>query len=163
MEKEHFRAVSFHGNLEPDSLRNQDLGMMEQRFILTAQAGKERTPQKNGKKVRNVVVVMGDPSLRDAVKPDAVFDSDDFDTIEKLVKALNTLGDYEFDYLNNHRTLVSDLQKMREKTDFVFNLCDEGLKMMRPRNCMSPLFWRCSTSRIRVPIPRRLPTAMTNR
>lgn len=128
IEKAGFREVSFHGNIKPDSLRDQDLGMMEQRFILTAKAFKEFTPQTNGRKVRNVVVVMGDPSLSDAVKPDAVFDSDDFDTIEKLVQALNSLPGYEFDYLHNHRTLTTDLQKIQGKIDFVFNLCDEGFE-----------------------------------
>jgi D-alanine-D-alanine ligase len=128
LEKVDFQEVNFHGNIEPDTQRDQDLGMMEQRFILTAKAVKEEAPQKNDKKVRNVVVVMGDPSLKDAVKPDSVFDSDDFDTIEKLVQALNTLPGYEFDYLNNHRTLISDLQKVKEKTDFVLNLCDEGFE-----------------------------------
>ncbi len=128
IEKVAFREVSFHGNIEPDSQRDQDLGMMEQRFILTAKAIKEQTPQKSEKKVRNVVVVMGDPSLSDTVKPDAVFDSDDFDTIEKLVQALNILPGYEFDYLHNHRTLITDLQKIKGKAEFVLNLCDEGFE-----------------------------------
>lgn len=126
IEEVDFQEVTFHGNLKPDSLRDQDLGMMEQRFILTAKAVKKPKPKK--KKVKNVVVVMGDPSLNDAVKPDAVFDSDDFDTIEKLVNALNNLGNYEFDYLNNHRTLISDLQKVRGEVDLVLNLCDEGFE-----------------------------------
>ncbi|GAA5522754.1 methyltransferase domain-containing protein [Aliifodinibius salicampi] len=128
IERANFQKVSFHGNTKPESLRDQDLGMMEQRFILTANAVKERTSQKNQKKVRNVVVVMGDPSLRDAVKPDAVFDSDDFDTIEKLVEALNKLDNYKFNYLNNHKTLVSDLQQIQDKADIVLNLCDEGFE-----------------------------------
>ncbi len=128
IEKVDFQEVSFHGNTNPDSQRDQDLGMMGQRVVLTAKAVKKQTPQKNKKKVRNVTVVMGDPTLSDTVKPDAVFDSDDFDTIEKLVQALNTLPGYEFDYLNNHRTLISDLQKIQGKTDFVLNLCDEGFE-----------------------------------
>ena len=128
IEEVNFQEVRFHGHVKTDSLRDQDLGMMEQRFILTAKAVKEPTPQKKEKKIKNVVVVMGDPSLSDTVKPDAVFDSDDFDTIERLVKALNKLTNYQFDYLNNHKMLVSDLQKVRGNTDLVLNLCDEGFE-----------------------------------
>lgn len=121
-----FEEVTFHGNIGSDSLRNQDLGMMEQRFIVTAKAVKDWTPKKSKKDLKNIVVVMGDPSMNDIIKPDAVFDSDDFDTIDKLKNALAKLGNYKFTYLNNHKTLVSDLQKIQGKTDLVFNLCDEG-------------------------------------
>lgn len=121
-----FNEVNFHGNVSSDSLRNQDLGMMENRFILTAKVEKEWTPKKNIQEVKNVVVIMGDPTLNDVIKPDAVFDSDDFDTIDKLKIALSKLGKYKFSYLNNHKTLISDLQKLQGKVDFVFNLCDEG-------------------------------------
>ncbi|SHE94599.1 D-alanine--D-alanine ligase [Fodinibius roseus] len=69
---------------------------------------------------------MGDPNLADAVKPDAKFDTDDFDTIDKLKKALNKLKNYRFSYIDNHSTLITDLQKIKGKTDLVFNLCDEG-------------------------------------
>ena len=41
-----YKNVTFHGNLETDSKRNQDLGMMERRIIVTAQASKEWTPVK---------------------------------------------------------------------------------------------------------------------
>ena len=122
----HFKDVAFHGNVTSKSLRNQDLGMMENRFILTAKAVKEWTPKKTRKAVKNVIVIMGDPTLNDVIKPDAVFDSDDFDTIDKLKMALSKLDKYKFTYLNNHKTLVTDLQKLQGKADFVFNLCDEG-------------------------------------
>jgi len=121
-----FKEVAFHGNITSKSLRNQDLGMMENRFILTAKAVKEWTPKKIRKAVKNVIVIMGDPTLNDVIKPDAVFDSDDFDTIDKLKMALSKLDKYKFTYLNNHKTLVTDLQKLQGKADFVFNLCDEG-------------------------------------
>lgn len=126
LEYENFKEVTFHGNIEPDSKRNQDLGMMEQRFIITAKCVKEWTPKRVKKNLRNVVVLLGDPTLKDVIKPDAVFDSDDFDTIDQLKIALSKLENYKFSYLNNHKTLVSDLQKMQGKTDLVLNLCDEG-------------------------------------
>ncbi|MEX0771401.1 MAG: methyltransferase domain-containing protein [Balneolaceae bacterium] len=128
LENVDFKEVSFHGYIEPESLRNQDLGMMQQRFILTAKSVKQQTPKSDEKKVRNVIVVMGDPSLADVIKPDAVFDTDDFDTIKRLKTALNKSNNYKFSYLNNHQSLVSDLQKMQAETDFVLNLCDEGFE-----------------------------------
>ena len=121
-----FKDVTFHGNISSESQRNQDLGMMENRFLLTARSIKEWTPKKIKKDVKNVVVIMGDPSLKDIIKPDAVFDSDDFDTIDKLKIGLSKLDKYKFSYLNNHNTLVTDLQRLQGKIDFVFNLCDEG-------------------------------------
>lgn len=121
-----FKETDFHGNIGADSMRNQDLGMMEKRFILTTTSVKEWSPKRRKKAIKNVVVVMGDPSLNDIIKPDAKFDTDDFDTIDKLKIALSKIGDCKFSYLNNHRTLITDLQKMRDKIDLVFNLCDEG-------------------------------------
>jgi D-alanine-D-alanine ligase len=121
-----FKETIFHGNIEVDSLRNQDLGMMASRFILTTVAVKEWTPKKRKDAIKNVVVVMGDPNLTDIIKPDTKFDSDDFDTIEKLKIALSKLEKYKFSYINSHITLISDLQKIKEKVDLVFNLCDEG-------------------------------------
>ncbi|MEX1212624.1 MAG: methyltransferase domain-containing protein [Balneolaceae bacterium] len=121
-----FTDVTFHGNLETESLRNQDLGMMKQRFILTARANKPKTPSRTTTAVKNITVVMGDPTLSDVIKPDAVFDSDDYETIDRLKEALGSLNGYKFRFLNNHRTLNSDLQKFRAETDLVLNLCDEG-------------------------------------
>ncbi|MFO7826180.1 MAG: methyltransferase domain-containing protein [Cyclobacterium sp.] len=121
-----FKDLAFHGNLEVESLRNQDLGMMANRFILTTSAMKEWSPKKKKKDIKNVVVVMGDPGLNDVIKPDAKFDSDDFETIEKLKIGLSKMDNYKFSYLNNHQSLVADLQKHKDKIDLVFNLCDEG-------------------------------------
>jgi D-alanine-D-alanine ligase len=121
-----FKETTFHGNIGSDSVRNQDLGMMQNRFILTAVAIKEWTPKKKKKDIKNVVVVLGDSSLYDIIKPDAKFDEDDFETIEKLKITLSKLNNYKFSYLNNHRTLITDLLKVQGKTDLVLNLCDEG-------------------------------------
>ncbi len=119
-----FKESTFHGNIGADSVRNQDLGMMENRFILTAVAVKEWTPKKKKKDIKNVVVVLGDSNLHDIIKRDAKFDEDDFETIEKLKITLSTLNNYKFSYLNNHRTLISDLLEVQGKIDLVLNLCD---------------------------------------
>jgi len=123
-----FSDVSFHGEISPDSKRNQDLGMMEQRLIVTGVIRKEWTTIKRRPKeaVRNVVVLMGDPTKPDPLKPFSVFDDDDFYTIDELKSALRELKSYQFTYLNNHDTFVQDLSKLKGKVDFIFNLCDEG-------------------------------------
>lgn len=117
-----------NGGIEPDSLRNQDLGMMEQRFIISANVNKEWTPKKTDQRPKKIAVLMGDPTLSDIIKPDAVFDSDDLETINQLKVALSKLSGFQFTYYNNHRTLINDLQKLNGDTDLVLNLCDEGFK-----------------------------------
>jgi D-alanine-D-alanine ligase len=125
-----FSDCVVHGQMSPNSLRNQDLGMMEQRIIVTARVEKEFTPirLKRAQGVSNVVVLLGDPTKPDPLKPSAVFDDDDFYTIEQVKSALEGLGQYRFKYLDNHDTLIHDLKKMNGKIDLVMNLCDEGYK-----------------------------------
>ena len=127
LSKSGYKEIKFLGNYETDSKRNQDLGMMERRIIVTATAWKEWTPVKVKKnELKTVAVVMGDPERPDIIKPSSVFDMDDMDTIMNLKIALGELKDYRFIYQSNHSTLFNDLQKLRGKIDFVFNLCDEG-------------------------------------
>ena len=53
--------------LSTESKRNQDLGMMERRVLLTAEAEKEWSKKRKSKKseVINVTVLLGDPAKRD--------------------------------------------------------------------------------------------------
>jgi D-alanine-D-alanine ligase len=109
------------------SKRNQDLGMMAQRIVLTARSAKvekAHPQQKSGP--RNVIVTMGDHRRIDTVKPNSTFDQDDFHTINELKKALSQISDYKFTYLDNHAELIDSLRKQSGKFDFVLNLCDEG-------------------------------------
>jgi len=109
------------------SKRNQDLGMMAQRIILTARSTKaEATAVKEKKRVRNVVVAMGDHRRVDSVKPGGKFDQDDFHTISELKKALAGLDEYEFTFLDDHASLIDRLTRNSRSIDFVLNLCDEG-------------------------------------
>lgn len=123
-----FSEIEFLGELSPDSQRNQDLGMMERRLMVTAIAKKEWTPIKQRPKeaVRNVVVILGDPTKPDRLKPSSIFDEDDFYTIDEMKAALKDLEGYQFTYLTNHDTLLQELLKLKGKCDLVFNLCDEG-------------------------------------
>ncbi|HOE63023.1 MAG TPA: methyltransferase domain-containing protein [Candidatus Sumerlaeota bacterium] len=124
-----FSDTVFHGTITPDSQRNQDLGMMAQRLIVTAQVKKEWTPvkPKTAKpQIRSIAVILGDPQKKDPIKPGAVFDDDDIYTIDQLKSALKNADNYNVTYLTNHNTLISDLVKLEGKIDYVFNLCDEG-------------------------------------
>jgi D-alanine-D-alanine ligase len=122
-----YQNILFHDILEGNSLRNQDLGMMERRMIVTAKVIKEWTPVKlKSPEVKNVLVLMGDPSQPDAVKPSNIFDDDDFVTIFKLKTALSLLPANRFIYLNTHKSVYNDLLRYKNKIDYVFNLCDEG-------------------------------------
>ena len=120
--------IIFHGKISSDSQRNQDLGMMKQRIIVTSRVKKPWTPSKKKLQptVRRVAVLFGDPGKPDILKPSSVFDEDDFYTIDQLKSALRDLTEYNFIYLDNHRTLINDLVSLKGKIDFVFNLCDEG-------------------------------------
>ncbi|MBN2028938.1 methyltransferase domain-containing protein [bacterium] len=121
-----FEDVTFHQEMITESKRNQDLGMMAKRIIVTATVKKEWTPVKKKSAATTVVVLLGDPRKLDKVKPAASFDDDDFFTINELKRALSELPEYHFIYLNQHETMIQDLQKIKGKMDFVFNLCDEG-------------------------------------
>ncbi|MDY6863965.1 MAG: methyltransferase domain-containing protein [Thermodesulfobacteriota bacterium] len=127
LKRVNFKNVTFHTEIITDSKRNQDLGMMAKRIIVSAIVKKEWTPVKklNGAR-KTIVVLMGDPRKSDFIKPSASFDDDDFFTINELKKALSELKEYHFIYLDRHDILIHELEKIRSKLDFVFNLCDEG-------------------------------------
>jgi D-alanine-D-alanine ligase len=126
LEKAGFTDVTVHGQITGNSQRNQDLGMMEKRIIVTSVVRKDWTPRKGKKEFKSVTVVFGDPRKPDPLKPLCVFDDDDFYTIDQLKDALRELDGYRYTYLSNHDTLFNDLVKIGIKTDFVLNLCDEG-------------------------------------
>ncbi|MEW6608543.1 MAG: methyltransferase domain-containing protein [bacterium] len=123
-----FTNIAFHGEIITDSHRNQDLGMMERRILVSSIVRKEWTPIKKKPKesLRNIAVILGDPSKPDPLKPMCIFDDDDFYTIDQLKDALRELYGYRFIPLNNHDTLYQELVKLKPQIDFVFNLCDEG-------------------------------------
>ncbi len=67
-----FTQIAVHGEINTHSQRNQDLGMMAQRLLLTAVVHKEWSPKKSRPEAdtKRVAVVMGDPGRPDNVKPD---------------------------------------------------------------------------------------------
>ena len=125
LEKTGFRNIRHHGHAEAVSDRDQDLGMMARRILLTADAPQLPARKARGKVQQiDVTVLMGDPRLPDGVKRNGTFNQEDFDTIRRLTDALSELPAYKVRYLNNHGTLERDLAEL--KTDLVLNLCDEG-------------------------------------
>lgn len=121
-----FRNVRYHGRVETRSDRDQDLGMMAHRNLLTADAPIKPAKKKRGAPIIDVTVVLGDPRLPDKVKRGGKFNAEDMDTVLRLKDALAELKEYRFRYLDNHATLVRDLTEQR--TDLVCNLCDEGFQ-----------------------------------
>ncbi len=124
-----FSSPTFHTTFSPVSTGTQDAGMMEQRILLSATVEKVDPSMASGaesKKPLNVVVVLGDPRKEDQVKPACVFDEDDFETVNRMKKALAEIPYMKFTFLDRHETLFEDLKKKAGKTDLVLNLCDEG-------------------------------------
>ncbi len=109
------------------SSRQQDLGMLSKRIFIVA-----CKPVKGGKRPRKailypkVTVILGDPSLPDAVKLKGVFSQEDLRTIGKMRDALTELSDFEFTFWDNHKNLHNLLATT--PPDFVLNLCDEGFR-----------------------------------
>ena len=125
LEKTGFRNIRHHGHAEAVSDRDQDLGMMARRILLTADAPVLPARKVRGKVQKlDVTVLLGDPRLPDGVKRNGEFNPEDFDTVRKLKDALSELTNYKFRYLDNHATLERYLSDLR--TDLVMNLCDEG-------------------------------------
>lgn len=143
-----FGEVSLDGTHTPASERNQDLGMMGHRRLISATCrhlngwavnghpanGRARddvralrysSHGKRSPQQRHVAVVMGDPHLPDDMKLGGVFDEDDFYTIDRLRQALETLNGYRFTYLDDHSRLIDRIRDAHD-VDFVLNLCDEG-------------------------------------
>jgi D-alanine-D-alanine ligase len=124
-----FTACCCCSQVAAESKRNQDLGMMAQRVVVTACAEKAWTVvEKKADRTDAVVVLLGDPGKSDAVKPGSSFDEDDFHTINQLKKALAELPGCTFTYLDRHDTLIQDLSRLQGKCSYVFNLCDEGFQ-----------------------------------
>lgn len=126
LKKAGFEDATNNGDLFTQSTRNQDLGMMSKRIVITGRIRKQWTPKKAQKDAKHVVVLLGDPRKPDPLKPFSVFDDDDFYTIDALKSALQQLPGYVFTYLSNHDTLIADLQKIAGRVNMAVNLCDEG-------------------------------------
>jgi len=112
-----FIDITFHTNLLAQSKRNMDLGLMENRIVLTAVAPKHNIKISPKIKIFNITVLLGDTNL----KSDNNYE---IESIKQLKIALSKLEGYKFNYIESHKGLFYDLGNL--KTDLVFNLCDDG-------------------------------------
>lgn len=125
LERLGFLDILFHGYVQSDSTRGQDLGMMTNRLFISAVA-----PQKAGVVPRlagstiPVTVVMGDPRLPDSIKKGGKYNEEDIETVNILKRNLKKLKNFSFSFVDNHKTLIKTL--MEAPPTFVLNLCDEG-------------------------------------
>ncbi len=126
LERAGFEAVRVHGEIQAQSERDQDLGMMAQRLLITASVPKAPPPAAASVPYPRVTVLLGDPRLPDEVKRDGQFNPEDLDTVNRLRRALGELDAYTFEYVDNHEALLSGLRA--EPPAFVLNLCDEGFR-----------------------------------
>jgi len=110
-------------NIIANSTRNHDLGMMANRLFITAIAPKKSVAKTQTKK-QEITVLLGDQNLPDKIKKNGIFNEEDIATVNKLKNNLSQLGDYNFNYFDNHKNLFKFLQN--NKPSFIFNLCDEG-------------------------------------
>jgi len=124
LESHGFGNVTPHGQLEAVSDRGHDLGMMANRLFLTARAPRMETAQTQQAPMRNVTVLLGDPSLPDAVKRGGQFNTEDLDTVSRLKTALQELPGYRFEFEDDHSGFLGRFKN--RPCEFVFNLCDEG-------------------------------------
>jgi D-alanine-D-alanine ligase len=132
-----FSKVILHGNLSPESERNQDLGMMANRLFITAKAPKKISIEKKTR-VINLGVVMGDPRLPDQVKKDNKFNAEDFETIQKLKNALQKIPNLKTQYFDEHGKLLNKLKDF--KGDLILNLCDEGFENTATKELHVPAY-----------------------
>jgi D-alanine-D-alanine ligase len=124
-----FTQLEFKHKIETGSQRAQDLGMMAQRIVIRGIAKKKTSlvaaPHAD-MAFRNITVFLGDPSRTDIIKPGAIFDKDDYYTIEKLKRALAGLDKYKFTFIDNHEYMIENIRDIKASCDLVLNLCDEG-------------------------------------
>lgn len=126
--KSGFTEIVHHGNLQAQSTRKQDLGMMGNRILITAEAPekKQHLSPRVAKGNMPITVVMGDPRLPDRVKHNGQFNPEDLATVEKLKEGLSKIAGFEFHFLDKHATLLQTL--LSHPPRYVLNLCDEGYK-----------------------------------
>lgn len=73
-----------------------------------------------------ISVLLGDPQLPDRSKPGGGFTTDDHDQVRRLKAALDGLGEYRFEYRNDHERLLDELRG--DPPEFALNFCDTGFR-----------------------------------
>jgi D-alanine-D-alanine ligase len=119
-------------SLNAKSKRNEDLGMMEHRMIITGTKEEKAsvlhvessaTLHLEESQKPHVTVLLGDPTQRCFGKLNNQWNQEDLDTQHRLLEALKAKN-LSFTALSNHGELLHQL--VTNPPQFVFNLCDEG-------------------------------------
>ncbi len=127
LERAGYSHIEQHGTFEGGSNRQQDLGMMAHRLVVTARSPATVRPQaKRRPPFPKVTVMLGDHRFPDPCKRNGQFNPEDFETIRLLKEALGQNDQFEFDYVDDHEQLIDRLRN--DPPGFVFNLCDEGFR-----------------------------------
>lgn len=85
-----------------------------------------------------VTVILGDPRLPDTTKVGGHFAQEDIEAVRRLRSAFEQLSQYQFTYLNNHKTL---LEELRSRTPpFVLNFCDTGYQNVQSQELHVPAY-----------------------
>jgi D-alanine-D-alanine ligase len=74
----------------------------------------------------NVAVVMGDPRLAYSYGAEGKFGQDELEAARQLKAALPAIEGYQCTILDDHSTLIGDLQALRP--DLALNFCDTGFR-----------------------------------
>ncbi|HTQ05069.1 MAG TPA: methyltransferase domain-containing protein [Polyangiaceae bacterium] len=119
-----FRDVREHATL--DTTEGQDLGMMEHRRVWTAVPAEAGAPRAVVRRKRDVLVLFGDPSLPDPVKPDGRFAREDMALVAKTRDALAKIPNFRFRFHDHHASLLDTLRK--NPPELALNFCDEGFQ-----------------------------------
>ncbi|MGB9750388.1 MAG: methyltransferase domain-containing protein [Caldisericia bacterium] len=100
----------------------------EKHILFTGVAKKEVVEKKTRirREQRNVAVILGDPTKKDPLKPNNIFDEDDLRAIDKLKENLRQIKGYNFIYINNHDNLIKEIERIKDKVNYILNFCDEG-------------------------------------
>jgi D-alanine-D-alanine ligase len=118
-------------SLNAKSKRNEDLGMMENRMIITCSKLNDQTIthlESTSTLLINeckphITVLMGDPSQACVGKLNNKWNQEDLETQKKVLGALSATNQL-FSHLTKHNDLLTEL--VRNRPQFVLNLCDEG-------------------------------------
>ncbi|MDX1710663.1 MAG: hypothetical protein R3316_05950 [Rhodovibrionaceae bacterium] len=75
--------------------------------------------------IRRLTVVTGDHATSDSTKLGGAWGPQDFDTHRKMVEALESLGRFEIEVVDDHSRLFERL--LNRRPDLVVNFCDTGV------------------------------------
>jgi D-alanine-D-alanine ligase len=76
--------------------------------------------------IKRVTVITGDPRLPDSTKRNAQYNEEDVITHEAMKSAFRRIPEFEFDFVDDHSTLLDRFRE--DRPDLVVNFCDTGFR-----------------------------------